>query len=96
MKDGTALLFGNIYQGELMHLVDLSQPLRVMIPPRPSTKDTSRMVPDEVLYEPRRMEIFGTVLHLHVERDLSHERLEAMLADHLLSDKAKAVIVGFR
>lgn len=47
---------------------------------------------DIVIYEPRRLEIFGTTLRVHVDPALPQEQLEAMLADSLLSDKAKAVI----
>lgn len=94
---GPVLMFGNVEPGTLMDMLDPSQEVRVMVPPRMSLarwdgEDPMTIMPRTVIYVPRRLLIFGTEMVLHVEEGLAEERFEAMLRDHLLSDKAKAVM----
>ena len=101
MNDGPVLLFGNGNEGVLMHTPHPGDPVVMMRPPKMTLarwddQDFGTIMPTQVLYSPRRINFFGTHLIIHVEEGLPTERLEAMVRDHLLSDKGKAVIMEAR
>ncbi len=97
MPSHTTLMFGSHYDGELVKVPHPGEPWFVAEAPKPSLISFAGDPFDDltirrVAYLPREIVFFDTLLLVHVQEGWPKERLNAQLADHLLSDKAKAVI----